>query len=230
MNYEELLELVKTRRSIRKFKPDPISDEYVEKIIDVARWAPSGANSQPWEFIIVKKQEHRDKITELISEYNKLHHKMELAREPELRFHWAPAGYARAPVFIILCGDPRTIDAYPLNTVYIRGQSHLASGMASAILYMTLAVTALGLGAQWVSAIAHPYVQTLTKEMLGVPEVLEFYDMLAVGYPDSEPKSRLVRAREEMVHHDYYDKTKFRTDEEVKDFIRALRQERTKQP
>ncbi len=57
MNYENLLELVKERRSIRKFKPDPIPDEYVDKIIEAARWAPSGGNSPPWEFIVIKKQE-----------------------------------------------------------------------------------------------------------------------------------------------------------------------------
>ena len=70
MNYESLLELVKKRRSIRKFKPDPIPDECVDKIIEVARWAPSGANSQPWEFIVIKKQELRNKIVELVTEMN----------------------------------------------------------------------------------------------------------------------------------------------------------------
>ena len=47
MNYDSLLELVKKRRSIRRFKPDPIPDENIEKIIEVARWAPSGFNMQP---------------------------------------------------------------------------------------------------------------------------------------------------------------------------------------
>ena len=72
MDYQNLLELVKKRRSIRKFKPEPIPDEYVDKIIEVARWAPSGANSQPWEFIVVKKQDLKDRIIELIKENNNL--------------------------------------------------------------------------------------------------------------------------------------------------------------
>ena len=67
MNYDSLLELVKKRRSIRRFKPDPIPDENIEKIIEVARWAPSGFNMQPWEFVVVKKAELRSKITELNS-------------------------------------------------------------------------------------------------------------------------------------------------------------------
>ncbi len=224
MNYDSLLELVKTRRSIRKFRSDSIPDEYVDKIIEAARWAPSGANSQPWEFIVVKKQELRDRIVELIKEWSSLSHKTEVVREPELRFRWSPAGYVRAPVFIILCGDTRTKDAYPLmNSITERASSIFDSSLASAFLYMSLAATALGLGAQWVSTIVSPYVQSLTKDLLGVPRELEFYDMMAVGYPDTEPKPRIVRAKEEMVHYDYYDKTKFRTEAEVKDFIATLR-------
>ena len=47
MNIDELIGLLKLRRSIRKFKPDPIPDAYIEKMIEAARWAPSGANAQP---------------------------------------------------------------------------------------------------------------------------------------------------------------------------------------
>ncbi len=223
MNYDSLLELVKKRRSIRRFKPDPIPDEYVDKIIEVARWAPSGANSQPWEFIVVKKQELRDKIIELIKEYNPISHKMEFVREPRLRFQWSAAGYVRAPVFIILCGDPRANEAYPLSAVFHHGQSHFTSALASAFLYMNLVTTTLGLAAQWVSTVANPYVESLTKDLLGVPKEIKFYDMLAVGYPDTEPKPRLVRAREEMVHYDCYDKAKFRTQQQVDDFIASIR-------
>ena len=59
MDYDSLLKLVKKRRSVRKLKTEPIPDEFVDKIIEVARWATSGANSQPWQFIVVKKEEFR---------------------------------------------------------------------------------------------------------------------------------------------------------------------------
>ena len=62
MDYHGLLELAKKRRSIRRFKSDPIPDEDVEKIIEVARLAPSGFNSQPWDFVVVKKDKLRKKI------------------------------------------------------------------------------------------------------------------------------------------------------------------------
>ena len=54
MQYDDFLSLAKQRRTIRRFKPDPIPDEYVDKIIEAARWAPSGLNQQPWEFVVVR--------------------------------------------------------------------------------------------------------------------------------------------------------------------------------
>ena len=230
MDYGSFLELVKKRRSIRQFKPDPIPDEYVDKIIEAARWAPSGANSQPWEFIVVKKQELKDKIVEFYGEHQVLAYRVEQTREPGQRFPrftkppQFPPSFAVAPVFILVCGDPRTRDAYPLSSVLDYGGSHFYSSLASAFLYMHLAATALGLGSQWVSAIANPYVQCLAKDLLGIPKELEIYDMMAVGYPDFKPRPRLVRAKEEMVHYDYYDKAKFRMEKEVRDFIVSLRQ------
>ena len=56
MDIDHLINLLKSRRSIRAYKPDPIPDEFIQKIIEAARWAPSGGNSQPWEFIVIKKK------------------------------------------------------------------------------------------------------------------------------------------------------------------------------
>ncbi len=228
MNYDTLLELIQKRRSIRSFKPEPIPDEYVDKIIEAARWAPSGANSQPWEFIVVKKQEVKDSITQLVKEELALYYRMELIREPGRRFPSftkpaeQPPGFATAPIFIILCGDLRTKDTYPMNACLQGGQLIFNSSLANAYLYMHLAATTLGLASQWVTAIAYPTTQPLVKHLLGMPKELEIYDMMAVGYPASEPRPRLVRDRAEMVHHDHYDKTKFRTEREIQDFIAAL--------
>lgn len=226
MDYDSLLELVKKRRSIRKFKAGPIPEEYVDKIIEVARWAPSGANSQPWQFVVIKKQELRDKIIEFVDEQKKLENKMEVAREPEFRFVFSPAGWVNAPLFILVLGDPRTKEAFPRSTTVQRGSETFISSLASAFLYMTLAVTTLGLGGQWVSAVGNPYAQSLIKKLLGIPLEMEIYDMLAVGYPDMEPKPRIMRDIEGLVHQDYFDKTKYPTQQGVKEFIAALRQSR----
>ncbi len=230
MNYDELLKMLIKRRSVRDFKPDPVPDEYVDKIIEAARWAPSGANSQPWEFMVVKKKELRDKIVDIIIESMTVSKRMELTREEEMR-HPGPAhrsygetpGYADAPVFILLLGDSRLNEAYTLSAIYFQGSQHFASGLANAFLYMHLAASSLGLGSQWVSSTNHPVPQVLIKQLLGIPEGLMIYDMMPVGYPSPKPPElRRVRARrkaEEMVHLDQYDMSRYRTGEDIKAFV-----------
>ena len=53
-DYDTLLDLARNRVSVRKLKPDPVPDECVTKILEIGRWAMSGANGQPWEFVVVK--------------------------------------------------------------------------------------------------------------------------------------------------------------------------------
>lgn len=229
MDYEAFLELVKRRRSIRRLKPDPIPDEYIEKILEAARWAPSGANSQPWEYIVVKDKKLKDKIVEFYGEHQKLAFKIEQTRPPEERMPRFnempkfPPSFAVAPVFILLVGDPRTKDAYPLSSVLDYGGSHFYSSLANTFLYMHLAATALGLGTQWVSATHSPAVECFIKQLLDIPQELEVYDMIVLGYIEKEPDPRCVRPLEEIVHHDYYDRKKFQTARQVKDFIRNSR-------
>jgi nitroreductase len=91
---------------------------------------------------------------------------------------------------------------------------------------MHIAAASLGLGSQWVSATARPFVQCLIKDLLGIPENLEIYDMIVVGYPASDPKPRLVRKRTEMIHFEKYDQSKYRTDEDIRSFIVSLRKSR----
>ena len=81
MDYETFLELVKTRRSIRAFTDEPVTDEQVQKVIDAARWAPSGANSQPWEFIVIREQKTKDQMATWARNMQELVHEAELTDE-----------------------------------------------------------------------------------------------------------------------------------------------------
>ena len=228
MDYDQFLALVKTRRSTRRFKTDAVPDDLVEKIIEAGRWAPSGANSQPWEFIVVRDKGTKERIVDIIKEHGEYSRKVELTREEKLRWPSATKaagdpGLKDAPVFIILCGDPRTRESYPLLTLLARGDSHFASSLAGAFLNMALAATTLGLGSQWISATGHPFVMCLLRELLGIPDKLVIYDAMAVGYPGDQPRPRLVRERAEMVHYERYDRAKYRTDEQIRDFLISLR-------
>lgn len=229
MNYDGFLELVRQRRSIRSFKEDPIPNEQVDKIIEAARFAPSGFNLQPWEFVIVRDGELKNRIVQCIRDAVAVTWRMEAARES-----WQgvqppvappPMGFAGAPVFIIPFGDVRTRDGLPMIHRYSEESWNrtFTSSLASAFIYMHLAATSLGLGSQWVSVVTQPAVQCFIKQLLGIPAPLQIYDMMALGYPKMTPPPRLVRSREEMVHRDACGLDDFKNDVQVKDFIFRIR-------
>jgi nitroreductase len=232
MNYEQLLELVKNRRSIRKFKPDAIPDEYVQKIIEAARWAPSGFNQQPWEFVVIKKPEFKAKISDYCKEQLLLRHKMNVTADPTHKISVpvhskeTPSGdFSVAPVFILLLGDRRTLELMPSSaqwgTDYLTGT--FKAGLTCSFLYMHLAASSLGLASQWVSAVQAPYVHFMVKELLGIPKDFEIYDMLALGYPAAKPTPRKMRPFEQMVHQDYCGPDAFRSEDDVLEYIKQTR-------
>jgi len=116
----EVLRTIKNRRTIRRFKSDPIENEKLQAILDAGRWAPSFSNLQPWRFIVIKDQNLKNALDKA-------------ARESVLHL-----GINEAPVVILVCVD-RRID--PL---------HAIEAGAAATQNMTLAATSLGLGAGWI--------------------------------------------------------------------------------
>src|SRR5512139_2189033 len=118
MDIETFIDLLKSRRSIRAYKPDPIPDDAIQKIIEAARWAPSGANAQPWEFILVKDPATKEKMARIYHEtYEAEHECMEELRIEEFRHHQIASStpslpaFKDAPVLVVVCGDRRTLQA-----------------------------------------------------------------------------------------------------------------------
>lgn len=232
MKYDELLDLVKNRRSIRRFKTDPVSDEIILQILEVARWAPSGFNMQPWEFVVVKEAELRTAIIEILSFYWEQSKEMEQARPEWQGRKWKLTGmtdttgdFSEAPVYILILGDNRSQAGLPMGVQCDHHRRLLIhqAGLASAFLYMHLAATTLGLASQWLSAVQTPYASCLIRDLLDIPENMQVYDMMALGYPGIQPPGKFMRELSNMVHWDKKDSDTFRTDEEVKDFVNKSR-------
>jgi len=231
MKYDDFLDLIRHRRTIRRFKPDPVPDDYVDKIIEAARWAPSGYNMQPWDFVVIKDKKIKDAIVGWVRDYHKLIMKTESAREawqqvPRRPSQDAEMDYRNAPVFILVLGDTRTLKGLPTSMRYDaeRRQAIHTSSLANAYLYMALAAETLGLATEWTSSVATAYPHCLIKDRLGIPPELEIYDMMALGYPAYRLTSRkLLRDKDKMIHHDRCGAGAFRTEAEVDDFIRRAR-------
>jgi len=116
----EVLKAIQNRRTIRKFKPDPVDEEKLQMILDAGRWAPSFSNLQPWKFFVVRDQKLKKELDKM-------------ARETVLHL-----GINEAPVVICVCSE-RRID--PL---------HAIEAGAAATQNMALAGHSLGLGVGWI--------------------------------------------------------------------------------
>lgn len=117
------LELAKKRYSVRKFKPDPISDKDIEYILEAGRIAPSAANMQPWQFIVIKDEKIKNEV-------NELYHR-----------DW----FDDAPVAIIILADHRQSWHRKSD-----GKDHADIDVAIAADHMMLAAADKGLGTCWV--------------------------------------------------------------------------------
>jgi len=228
MNIDQFLELARKRRSIRQFKPDPVPEELIWKILEAARWAMSGANGQPWEFIVVRDRKIVKKLYEAGAESEKQTAAIESSRTDEMRQPWyrnlpdsiPPSRFSNAPVIIAVLGDPRTAQATTLNRLTDR-RWVVDENIANATQIIHLAAAACGLGSQWVTV--DRYYEDLIRPALGVPAILRIFSLVPIGSPAMEPKNPYRRDLQEIVHFDTYDMAKYRSHEAVQAFIRDLR-------
>ncbi|MDR0842216.1 MAG: nitroreductase family protein [Acidobacteriota bacterium] len=191
---QEFLDVLTARKSIRRYKPDPVPDEMIDKILEAARWAPTGENYQPWRFIVVRDQETRNKIGDLALEgsgsrmtswycLNELQKRFEGIEDPvkragvlEFMYSGKVSEFAKqAPVVIAVIGDLRV------------GSVDVPYDCCAALDSMTLQAHAMGLGSCWVyGPVASTRDAIRFKELLGIPTAMGYYKVvsyLAVGYP-----------------------------------------------
>ncbi|MCL2149649.1 MAG: nitroreductase family protein [Dehalococcoidia bacterium] len=231
MNIDDFLNLVKTRRSVRRFRPDPVPPELLEKLLEAARWAMSGANAQPWEFVVVQDANTRTRIVDSWLAPNQEAYVIEQTRVPELRHHdmrtpLTTPPFQSAPTIIVTVGDRRTYQATVLGANFLVTEGATDAiylkNMANATQMLHLAAAAAGLSSEWVS-VNRPWGQAL-KRILDIPEILEVHTLVAIGYPAYQPKPSYRRSLDEIVHYDKYDRSKYRSGEDIYKYLIALRQ------
>lgn len=120
----DFYEVVRRRRSIRAYKPDPVEDEKLLRVLEAARLAPSAANRQPWHFIVVRDPEVKEKLGKAYP------------RE------W----FVKAPVIIVACADPTV--AWRRRD----GEEYWKVDLAIAMEHLVLAAANEGLGTCWIAA------------------------------------------------------------------------------
>ena len=212
MAYDELLELVKSRRTIRAIKPDPVPDEVIEK---AARGGPLGADRLQHAAGRVpgarRTRSLARRVKKIVDDWiDSDFYALEATREAWQGPPWTLENRGRvacplAPVYILIAGRHpaagRAAHERPLLQCQ-KGDSIFESSLANAFMYLWLAAHSLGLAAQPVSAVKNERVQGLVKHLLNLPDFIYVYELLAVGYSALEggPPAKLMRHLDEVVH------------------------------
>jgi nitroreductase len=177
-----VIDAIKGRRSIRKYKPDSVSDKALEVVLDASRWAPSWANTQCVRWVVVRDTDTKARLADTLSSAN-------------------PAANAIriVPVVLVACavtgrsgckeGQPRTDkgDWFMFDT-------------ALAVQNLTLAAYELGLGTVQVGL----FDARKVEELLQVPEGVRVVELIPLGYPAEQPKGLGRKELSEIVFYEKY--------------------------
>jgi nitroreductase len=178
----DLFEAMYSTRSIRHFTGDDVSDELVRRVIEAATRAPSGTNSQSWRFIVVRDAARRAALGELYRQgFREVYPVGRLATETDpnrrrvLRSadHLAEAMGTEPPVLIVVCLE-RGLTSPPLTR-------SAGSSAYPAVQNLLLAARALGLGGCLTTL--HMRHEAEVKDLLGIPENVDTYALIPLGYP-----------------------------------------------
>ncbi len=155
-----VLEAIMARRSVRKYRPDPVPEDVLARVLEAARLAPSGKNLQPWRFILVRSAETRERLAGASANQMFI---------------------SSAPLLIVACADP--------EACYARMGRYMKSwpvDVACALEHLMLQAAAEGLGTCWIGA----FEEEAVKGILGVPEGMKVLALTPLGYPAEAPAFR----------------------------------------
>jgi nitroreductase len=211
-----LLDVLKNRRSIRSYKSDPIPENILENVLEAFRWAPSGANAQPWELVVVRDKSKIEAIADIFIEL------VERQKKLDPDFPGNSRRYLKdVPIIIVVCGDPRFKLAYPQTLSEREKDNIYFFSIGAAIQTLMLAAAEQKLGSVWLTP--EKIEEQKLKDMLGIPDVLEVLACIPLGLPKKNISGRVRRSINEFVHFDSFDNSKFRSTEQVNNFIKKSR-------
>lgn len=177
------------RRDVRRFRPDPLPDGTIERLIEIVCLSPSVGLSQPWRFVIVEDQARRHAV---IADFKACNAKALHSYSGERAAHYAKlklAGLEEAPVHLAVFAEKASEMGHGLGRMTM--PETIEYSVVAAICSMWLAARAEGIGLGWVSILNPEHV----NEILDVPTSWKFIGYLCLGYPQAEfDKPELERA------------------------------------
>jgi nitroreductase len=155
----DFFDVVRTRRSVRSFKPDMVSDEVLNVVLEAVRIAPSGSNRQPWRFIIVKDEITKQRLIRACGDQKWL---------------------AEAPIIVVACGH-----IFDYNRGGYMEDFSMLVDLSIAMTHLILAARNEGLGTCWIGFFNNAQV----KRVLEVPEGWNVAGLTPLGYPEAGEKA-----------------------------------------
>ena len=166
----EILEIIKSRRSIREFQEKPIPEKLIEKLITALIWAPSAHNLQSRKFYFVSKKEIKAKLVEAAFSQNFIN---------------------QAPLVIVGCQDLKKVEYYKERNKNL----YSICDVATSIQNLMLLAKEEGPGTCWVGKFNEKEV----SKILGLPESLRPIVIIPVGYPAEEPEAPARLSKDELI-------------------------------
>ena len=152
----DFYKVIRTRRSVRSFKQDPIPEEVLNRVLEAARVAPSAGNRQPWKFILVKDDALKQKLVSACGNRKFI---------------------ADAPLVVVACGQKSSI-----NIGGYMGEMSMLLDVSIAVTHLILAARAESLGTCWIGAFDNKEI----KKLLRVPDEFEVVAVTPMGYPSGD--------------------------------------------
>ena len=169
---KDVIVAILERRSVRKFKPEPVPQATIGRIMEAAQWAPSAGNLEPWEFYVVLNQETKKKLYAAARNQNFV---------------------LEAPVVIVVCAVPDM----SAKVYGERGRSlYCLQDTAAAVQNIMLAATGYGLGTCWVGSFDEEGVALA----LDLPAGIRPIAIVPVGFSDGDPQKPSKRPIDQIVH------------------------------
>lgn len=176
-----MLDIIKTRRSIRRYTDEPVTDETLQVLLEAARHAPSGKNQQLWRFVVVRDAAKRAELARINHE--------QLFLE-------------KAQVHLVVCAEPRVTEGVRIEKTDEQSpELAVKQGIRDASIAAThilLQAEALGLGACWCGW----HTQEAIRAALGIPEDKYVVGFIALGWPAETPNARPRKELRELVHYE----------------------------
>ncbi|HEV8306785.1 MAG TPA: nitroreductase family protein [Methylomirabilota bacterium] len=224
--YQAFMEVVRSRMTNRAFAPHAVPREHFEMILEAARHAPSGANAQPWHYIVVTDSTVKERLGACFVEEQQRRAKLRMGF-PTPNYH----GVKTAPGCIVVVADFRFVRAFPilddgseLDRLYKQNAERiLLQSVAASTMSAHLAAAALGYAVWWITAIGQEEIQRQIKPLLAVPDDLAIIDVMCFGPPLKPSYKRWKKPLHQIVSWDRFNPESYMTEAQIDDWIKTTR-------